>query len=464
MFVKSNLKSATIVRTFFFLEKLSVVKPQFLFCLRAAVEKQGMAAATGVEEVMILWNTIVGWFVAFVLPHTFHCSCGDICPRATALGTALPHSTCGISVAGANLDPVLIEEWCSALWWSLKLDVSNSLCSKELKRALFTDDTETKNIHSNQDDRVTKNTTSQKEGNDDGVETESPLWIVKGIPERPLYREVAKRLLQWNQQRIPRNSSASTNHTLCEANQCNVMISAQELGFEELAFFHGRTALPEIPPSSKSDIPNWLLSCRDGDTNADATIYKLLGIRNTIGSLLPCEKRLSLLPSKRALMESAGAFYEPKQKVLAGRNSKRKQQLLTVAAKARSKHAPRAIEETSFFGVARGPVVQQNQEAKDLVGKLLENCVWINCHVFGGLAKTKTIDDGTNGNDFSSWVVEIREEQGYGARWRVEECGHDATKKHDLANESGNYPSTALIFRGFLEPQMEDGHGRRWRH
>ena len=453
----------------------------------AVVEKLGMTTVTGVNGVMLLWNALIGWFVAFVLPPTLHYSCCESCPRTTALGTA--SSSIGaeshndgeqidneISVVSHNLDPVLVGEWASAVWWSLKLDVSNSLCSKELKHILFDDDPEinqnqTINILSNQPDYVETNITSKSEGdengNEYGVETESTAWIVKGIPERPLYREVAKRLLQWNHQYCSQNTLPVINNNSSQTNHFNVMISAQELGFEEMSFSNGRTTLPESPPLSKNDIPNWLLSCRDYDKNADSTIYKLLGVRNTIGSLLPFEKRLKLLPSKRALMEAAGAFHEPKQKTSARHASERKQrthQLLTVAAKARSKHAPRAIQEISFFGVARGPVLQQNQEAKALVQSLLENCVWINCHVFGGLTKTQTKDDKTIGEKIPSWVVEIRQEQGYGARWCVEECGRDIGKTHKSAYGSCSYPSATLIFRGFLEPQMEDGHERKWRH
>ena len=119
----------------------------------AVVEKLGMTTATVVNGVMLLWNALIGWFVAFVLPPTLHYSCCESCPRTTALGTA--SSSIGVesqndgkeidnevSVPGRNLDPVLVEEWASAVWWSLKLDVSDSLCSKELKHILFADDPE----------------------------------------------------------------------------------------------------------------------------------------------------------------------------------------------------------------------------------------------------------------------------------------------------------------------------------
>mmetsp|Transcript_50451 Transcript_50451/g.129996 ORF Transcript_50451/g.129996 Transcript_50451/m.129996 type:complete len:99 (+) Transcript_50451:481-777(+) len=40
-------------------------------------------------------------------------------------------------------------------------------------------------------------------------------------------------------------------------------------------------------------------------------------------------------------------------------------------------------------------------------------------------------------------VLEVRMKEGYGARW---------------------YIDTPITFRGFLEPQMEGGHEKRWRH
>ena len=104
-------------------------------------------------------------------------------------------------------------------------------------------------------------------------------------------------------------------------------------------------------------------------------------------------------------------------------------------------------------------MAQQNQEAEKIVRNLLCNCVWINSHVFGGLPKTGNEKAGTmNGEMASSWVVELRQEEGYGARWLVEE-------ENDNDNDNiGQCSSVAVTFRGFLEPQMEDGHKLRWRH
>jgi hypothetical protein len=69
---------------------------------------------------------------------------------------------------------------------------------------------------------------------------------------------------------------------------------------------------------------------------------------------------------------------------------------------------------------------------------LLEQAVWANTHELPG----------------GVLVHEVRNSQGYGARWIM---------------EPGYYYSTVpapshLHFRGFLEPQATDGHLTRWRH
>jgi len=163
-----------------------------------------------------------------------------------------------------------------------------------------------------------------------------------------------------------------------------------------------------------------------------------------------------------------------------------------VGARARSKHAHRAVSGPSFFGVAKGSAAQQNKETFDLLNhKLLEGCVWINSHNFGGVsAEMNGNEDNTTVNDTrivttnetkqnkssgvssiitssSSWVLEIRQEQGYGARWLLE---LPATRKNSsmelLVGLVGRDPDRDLVvtFRGFLEPQMENGHDNRWRH
>ncbi len=423
-------------------------------------------ATTGAQEgVMLLWNAFTGWFVTFSTPQTLPHSCCETCHAILSHGNNggdEPHNVYGSgSILGDDRDPVLIDDWTKSFWWALKLDFSHSLCSKKLKEVLFSEDDDIKNNTTEPNQTKTGSIQGfEQKDSDDTTETFQPSWIVRGIPERPLYMEVAKRLLEWNQQSF---SQRDSKLFLDAPKKCNVTVPANALGFKEIPFFHGNISLPSFPPTSTKDIIRWLLSSRHGEENADATIYRILGIRNTVGSLLPREKRLSMLPSKNILLRAANTLLEPKKKASARCGQ---HQRLTVAAKARSKHAPRAIQDDSFFGVARGPVALQNKQAEEMVQTLLENCLWINCHVFGGLTKTSKDKNNYNGgDDFSSWVLEIRQEQGYGARWRVEQSPFGDTDSDKLVSKKEDgQPQVVVTFRGFLEPQMEDGHERRWRH
>jgi len=251
------------------------------------------------------------------------------------------------------------------------------------------------------------------------------------------------------------------------------------------------SSLPDLPPGSRGDIRSWLSNAG----GRDCAIYRVLGIRNTVGSVLPVERRLLLLPSRDALLRAANTPHEPRTKreqrtnggsSTAGtidgngtgkintihtqqlptkktptgtttRTRNNKHRLLTVAARARSKHAPRAVTERSFFGVARGSVPQQNQETVAVVERILEDCVWINSHTFGGLFGRD--ENSTNEAD-RAWIVEVRQVEGYGARWLVRFPGeHEGTRRNN-----GFVSPPTVSFRGFLEPQMEDGHERNWRH
>lgn len=67
----------------------------------------------------------------------------------------------------------------------------------------------------------------------------------------------------------------------------------------------------------------------------------------------------------------------------------------------------------------------RNECANRVAVKILSECIWVNIH---RLLHKETI-------------IECRVIQGYGIRWSI-----DGT------------------FRGFLEPQMDNGHDNNWRH
>ena len=94
-----------------------------------------------------------------------------------------------------------------------------------------------------------------------------------------------------------------------------------------------------------------------------------------------------------------------------------------MGARALAKHSHRSSD--GFWGHSTGPEAIKNVYSSNIAQNILRECVWINIH--------KMLQ--------SEVIIECRVAQGYGIRWNIEG-----------------------IFRGFLEPQMDDGHERGWRH
>ena len=135
-------------------------------------------------------------------------------------------------------------------------------------------------------------------------------------------------------------------------------------------------------------------------------ILDLLGMKQTVGSvdMLP--------PSLSTLLESFRKKHKPNAELSCG-------------ARALSKHCHR--DSTSqWWGISTGSKSNKNKHANEVLDKILTDAVWINIHLLPHDVK----------------VLEVRNQLGYGARWSC-----DGTK-----------------FRGFLEPQMTDGHNVGWRH
>ena len=187
--------------------------------------------------------------------------------------------------------------------------------------------------------------------------------------------------------------------------QPDLFAPAEILGFEEAP-----VNIPP-PPTNRREIRKWL-----GDAGEDG-ILRLLGMRKTVGT----DPRPLLPPSRKELLEAAAELHNP--------NS-----TLTVGSRARSKHAHRGKE--GYFGTMRGSPDAQNKITIDVLNRLFDQAAWINIHTFGGREPLEP-------------VIEIRVVEGYGARW--------------TADWSTSLPNN-LRFRGFLEPQMRDGHEKRWRH
>jgi hypothetical protein len=136
-------------------------------------------------------------------------------------------------------------------------------------------------------------------------------------------------------------------------------------------------------------------------------LLTLLGVRQTVGSLnnhLPPD--INILKSK---------FIE--------KNNPKS--ILTVGARALCKHCHRSVTDP-FWPIQKGKDKEKNDNANIMLNLFLENCIWINIH----------------GLPHQIGIIELRNDKGYGIRWEVESC----------------------FFRGFLEPQIENGHEKHWIH
>lgn len=135
-------------------------------------------------------------------------------------------------------------------------------------------------------------------------------------------------------------------------------------------------------------------------------IFILIGIQKTIGSIYLKP------PLKNICEQSFNAKYK---------NSSN----LTKGARELSKHMGRCS--SKWWGeIISGTEIQKNNNANVILKYLLDNSIW-----FAIFKLTSSII-----------IFEIREKDGYGARWDI----------------SGN------PFRGFVEPHMENGHEKKWKH
>ena len=100
---------------------------------------------------------------------------------------------------------------------------------------------------------------------------------------------------------------------------------------------------------------------------------------------------------------------------------------LTHGGRALSKHSVR--DSSLFWGKCEGKVDYINEHAKYMINLLIRTSVWHNVFILPQNLR----------------AFEIRNISGYGARWEYQENG-------------------IITFRGFVEPPMEDGHLKKWRH
>lgn len=128
---------------------------------------------------------------------------------------------------------------------------------------------------------------------------------------------------------------------------------------------------------------------------------------------------------------------------------------LTAGARAWSKHSHRSLPapsdasdaaetqrgkreaSTGWWGTPSGPVASINKNALELFWKVMNAATWRNLHWLPR----------------QILVYEVRVEEGYGMRWSQDQSqGDEAMECHPW------------IFRGFVEPMMENGHELGWKH
>lgn len=127
---------------------------------------------------------------------------------------------------------------------------------------------------------------------------------------------------------------------------------------------------------------------------------------------------------------------------------------LTVGARAWTKHAHRSQEihpskisksakgEPGWWGRAQGPKDTLNERALMLFWKIVNAASWRNLHWL----------------PHQVLVYEMRVPEGYGMRWSQD---RSPLKENEGEDEGEQRP---WVFRGFVEPMIENGHEVGWRH
>jgi len=125
---------------------------------------------------------------------------------------------------------------------------------------------------------------------------------------------------------------------------------------------------------------------------------------------------------------------------------------LTAGSRAWAKHSHRSQLQYSdesikqkhsagWWGRASGPIPVINENSLALFWKVMNAATWRNLHWL----------------PHQVLVYEVRVAEGYGMRWsqdRGDREGDEETSKDDRP----------WVFRGFVEPYMENGHEVKWRH
>ncbi|RHZ59944.1 hypothetical protein Glove_360g30 [Diversispora epigaea] len=262
--------------------------------------------------------------------------------------------------------------------------------------------------------------------------------FVKGILERPFYLafiEMLKNCFE-NNGEFPQSVKTSQLHMLENVN----LLRMKEIEEEMKRIINSWNGFPlvfeEIHRNNLNEFLFKFLTIKDYNT--------FLGLRTTLGSATQ---------SPPSLIECINSFtlrHVKSNAKNAKPNRSNISNTLTVGAKALSKHCHRDISR-SFWGICSGTEKQKNEQANQILAKIITNAAWINLHLL----------------PHDTRVFEVRTSDGYGARWEIWEpkqmqsCD-DSRENNDSRDDDNDKPK--IIFRGFLEPQMENGHSKGWIH
>jgi len=112
-----------------------------------------------------------------------------------------------------------------------------------------------------------------------------------------------------------------------------------------------------------------------------------------------------------------------------------------------------------WWGTPSGPVASINERALMLFWKVMRGATWRNLHWL----------------PHEILVYEVRVAEGYGMRWSQDRSssssstttmsgGSDGSGGSELEESVLDDDARPWIFRGFVEPMMENGHEVGWRH
>jgi hypothetical protein len=164
---------------------------------------------------------------------------------------------------------------------------------------------------------------------------------LRGLPQRPFYHELLRRLLIIQQH----HHIQLTDSTYAYDN--TLFLPASHFGMEEYQPLDSTIPSPTLDTTSVEECTRWI------QTAGESGIYAMLGMRRTVGTVSrslnndtgQTVKLYLLPPSSNQLIKTCQKRHKP--------NSKSR---LTVAASALAKHANRSISESkqSFYGTFYG--------------------------------------------------------------------------------------------------------------